>query len=284
MKTGINSGSFGYLPLEQRYLRIREVGYDAVDQDLADTNAPCYRDEATMEAHCRIIREAVEAAGLVIGQVHGPWPTDDTAADKREQTLAHMRLAVYGCHVLNSPYLIVHPQMPYGWGREENADFALELTVELMKALMPDCEKYGVTLCLENMPMTAHRISTMSRIAEAVAAVNHPNAGICLDTGHSNVFAEDLGEAVRTAGKYLRTLHVHDNNGKSDQHQLPWLGTANWDSFTKALAAAGFTGILSLETRGPVSPTMPAPIRSIAETLTCQTAKHLAEAVEKYRE
>lgn len=276
MKIGITSGSFGYLPLEKRYLRIRELGYDAVDQDLADTNAPYYQNAAAMEEHCKTVRAAVEAAGLEISQVHGPWPTDDTTAENRAETLENMRLAVYGCHCLGSQNLIIHPQMPYGWGREEDADFALSLTVELMKALMPDCEVYGVTLCLENMPMTAHRISTMDRIAEAVTLVDHPNAAICLDTGHVNVFGHDLGDAVRAAGKYLRTLHVHDNDGKADRHQLPYLGTANWGSFTAALAEAGFDGVMSLETAGAVSRAMPEAVRDAAERLTATTARELA--------
>ena len=194
-----------------------------------------------------------------------------------------MRLAVWGCHCLGAPFLIIHPQMPYGWGREEDADFALTLTVELMKNLMPDCETYGVTLCLENMPMTAHRISTMNRIAQAVEMVGHPNAAICFDTGHTNVYGHDLGDAVRTAGKYLRTLHVHDNDGKADRHQLPWLGTANWNSFTAALAETGFDGVISLETRGPVSRDMPDAVRDAAEKLTYAAAKALADAVENSR-
>jgi sugar phosphate isomerase/epimerase len=283
MKTGNTSGAFSYLPIDRMYVRMRELGYDAVDQDLADTNAPCYRDAASMEAHCKVIRTAAEAAGIEISQVHGPWPTDDTTAENRAKTLENMRLAVYGCHCLGAPYLIIHPQMPYGWGREEDADFALSLTVELMKNLMPDCEKYGVTLCLENMPMTAHRISTMDRIAEAVEMVGHPNAAICFDTGHTNVYGHDLGDAVRTAGKYLRTLHVHDNDGKADRHQLPWLGTADWNSFTAALAETGFDGVMSLETRGPVSKEMPDAVRDAAEKLTYAAAKALADAVENSR-
>ena len=72
MKTGNTSGAFSYLPIDRMYVRMRELGYDAVDQDLADTNAPCYRDAASMEAHCKVIRTAAEDAGIEISQVHGP--------------------------------------------------------------------------------------------------------------------------------------------------------------------------------------------------------------------
>ena len=87
MKTGMNSGSFAYLPLDRMYVRMRELGYDAVDQDLANTKATCYRDRTAMEEHCKAVREAAENAGLSISQVHGPWPTDDTTAENRVKTL-----------------------------------------------------------------------------------------------------------------------------------------------------------------------------------------------------
>ncbi|MBQ7929566.1 MAG: sugar phosphate isomerase/epimerase [Clostridia bacterium] len=277
MKIGINSGSFSYLnTIEAQYARIAALGYDAVDQDLADTNAPCYRSDDAMKEHCLGIRRAAEETGLEICQVHGPWPTDDKTPENRAQTLIHMRRAVYGCHVMGSRYLIIHPQMPYGWGAEEDPEFAYRLTVDLMKALMPDCEKYGVVLCLENMPMTAHRISTMDRIAEAVREVNSPFCGICLDTGHTNVFGRDPGEDVRIAGTLLKTLHVHDNDGRGDHHLLPWLGCADWNSFTAALGKSSFDGVLSMETAGVRRPSMPENLLTLAETLTAETARTLA--------
>ena len=49
-------------------------------------------------------------------------------------------------------YMVFHPQMPYGWGEEEEPELAKKLTIDLMADLLPVCEKYGVTICLENMP------------------------------------------------------------------------------------------------------------------------------------
>lgn len=278
MKIGITNGSFAYLGAEDaQYARIAELGYQAVDQSLSRTNMPWYQSDEAMEEYCLRIRQSADATGLAISQVHGPWPTDDTTEEKRARTFLDMRRAVYGCSVMGAPCLIIHPQMPYGWGTEEDPEFAYKLTVDLMKALMPDCEKYGVVLCLENMPMTAHRISTMDRIVQAVREVNSPFCGICLDTGHSNVFGRDLGEDVRIAGDLLKTLHVHDNDGKRDSHLLPWLGNADWTSFAEALGQSGFNGVLSLETSGAVSENMPASVREQAEKLTAETAHALVK-------
>ena len=111
--------------------------------------------------------------------------------------------------------------------------------------------------------------------------MDSPNIGICLDTGHANVFGQDLGDVVRLCAPYLRVVHVHDNNGEQDQHLLPYLGTANWDSFVNAMAEIGYAGVLSLETEGAVSGRMPAAVLAQAEKTTAAAARHLADAIEQ---
>jgi len=266
---------------DDKYIRMKELGYDTADFGLGDTANVVYRDRAALEAHCLAEKEAAARAGIELLQVHGPWPTDDTTEESRRLVWEHMHTAVYGCHLLGAPYLIIHPQMPFGWGAEEDADFSEGLTLALLNELIPDCEQYGVTVCLENMPMKAHRISPMEKIVEAVAKINHPNIAICFDTGHSNVYGHDLGEMVRISAPWLRTLHIHDNNGSADHHQLPWLGTANWDSFLAALAEIRFAGSLSFETNGPVSGRMPAPVRRKAEELAAFAARYMADEVDR---
>ena len=272
-----------YGSADAAYARMKELGYDTADVGIFDVNDEIYADVTAMEKWCRTEREAAAKNGVEIFQVHGPWPTDDTTEESRARVWDCMHRAVYGCHLLGAKYLVIHPQMPYGWGREDDADYSEKLTVDLLRELIPDCEKYGVIVCLENMPMTAHRISPIKNIAETVEKIASPYIGICLDTGHSNVFADDLGDAVRTAAPWLKVLHIHDNNGKSDQHLLPWLGSCNWDSFTRALAEIGYEGSISLETNGPVSDTMPIEVRQAAEELTAEAAKSFAYAVDSYR-
>ena len=180
---------------------------------------------------------------------------------------------------MGSRHMVLHPVMPYGWGKEDDADFAEQCTVELLTYLIPECEKDGVIVCLENMPMTAHRISRIPMIVRAVEKVNSPYVGICLDTGHCNVFGDDLGEMVRASAKYLKVLHVHDNNGQHDQHLVPFYGTANWKSFTDALREIHFAGTMSLESNGP-SFDLPLPIRESMERHIVNIARYLADQSE----
>lgn len=87
---------------------------------------------------------------------------------------------------------------------------------------------------------------------EFIKEMDHPNLRMCLDTGHAAVFKNGTSPAdtVRMWGTdYLRTLHVHDNDGKHDRHWVPHAegGVIDWADFTKALPETGYEGVLSLE-------------------------------------
>lgn len=284
MKVGNSTGSYWYGgEPEGIFGRMVELGYEAADWGISDTKADIYHDDAIMEDYCKKVRAAVEKTGIILWQAHGPWPTDDKTPESRAIEWGYFHRAVYMCHLAGCPRLVIHPQMPYGWGTEEDADFSEQLTIDLIRDLLPDCEKYGVTICLENMPMMAHRISPIPKIVEAVKKIDSPYVGICLDTGHVNVYGTDLGEMVRCAAPYLQSLHVHDNDGKSDQHQLPYLGSANWESFAVALGEIDFKGPLILETCGVLPRSGSMELQTMFEKFTVSVAKHLAEQVEAAR-
>lgn len=271
---------------EKQYERLAALGYDSADEDLAHVSAPCYQSAEAMEKLCLEKRKAAEKYGIAIGQVHGPWPTDDTVPEKRSEVWGYFHAALYGAYLLGSPYLVVHPQMPFGWGGPEDPDEAERITVALLRDLAPDAEKYGVTVCLENMPFKKQRISTMPYIRRAVEKAESDWIGICFDTGHANLYGRDPLEDIRIAGDYLRTLHVHDNDGKSDQHLTPFLGTYPWARFVQGLAESGFAGPMSLETAGPAAKLAgdaPFALVDAAERMNAEAARFLADSVEKAR-
>ena len=285
MKVGNTTGYFWYGENEDAvFSRMAEVGYDAADLSMCDIREPIFHDDAALREYCAANNAAAARHGIVINQLHGPWPTYDTEEESRAEGWRCFHRAVLACHRMEIPYMVFHPQMPYGWGAEEEPELAKKLTYELMCDLLPDCEKYGVTICLENMPFRKHRISTMDRIVEVLEMVNHPMAGICFDTGHSLMFGHDLGDMARMAAPYLKCLHVHDNDGERDAHQLPYYegGQGNWDSFVTALAEIGYNGVLNLECMGNI-PDVPLDLRLHYERLTWGTGRYLADRIEAIR-
>ena len=282
---GIVHGAANYLDTwDERFAHLKALGYDTLDVGLSNIKSDIYADVTAMENHCTEIRTVAQKAGLTIAQVHGPWPTDDTTADGIKWGWECMHKAVYGCHLLGAPYLVIHPQMPFGWDADTDPDAAEQQTVDLLKELAADGETYGVTICLENMPFRKQRISSMQYIVQAVEKVQSPFVGICLDTGHCNYLKEDIAENVYLAKDHLKTLHIHDNRTLSDAHLLPFMGNIDWTAFAKALADIGFTGSLSLET-GSVNPKkMDAPLIEAYEKYVYATIDRIRRMVAAYRE
>lgn len=258
MEIGVHTGNFhDKSALQPRRFELAALGYRkmrAAGFDCADLNALCNinnefytSDLETAKAMAVREREIAASEGIRIHQVHGPWPTDDKTAEKRLEKIAIMERAIRLTPSFGTKYLVIHPDMPFGWGEEPDAAFARETNAALFRAILPIAEEVGVLVCLENMPMRHHALSPAIAMYEFVREVNHPNLVMCLDTGHANVFGHDCGEIVRTIAPVLKVLHVHDNMGDRDSHLYPFAGTVNWENFTDALREIGFDGVMSME-------------------------------------
>ena len=45
----------------------------------------------------------------------------------------------------------------------------------------------------------------------------------------------------------VQVVHLHDTDGKTDGHWIPYQGIHNWDNIIKALAEYNFNGEMNLE-------------------------------------
>jgi len=52
---------------------------------------------------------------------------------------------------------------------------------------------------------------------------------------------------VRTIGKRLGVLHLHDNDGERDDHLPPYLGNLDFDAMMEALKEVGYEGNINFE-------------------------------------
>ncbi len=134
---------------------------------------------------------------------------------------------------------------------ELSLDEKLERNVEALRPLAEAAEKYGICLCLENLrghtPYTSADI--LIRIIEMLGS---PAVGICLDTGHLNLSrASSQREFILCAGKYLRALHIADNDGSGDQHLMPFgVGKVNFSEVVTALREINYEGLFNYEIPG----------------------------------
>ena len=254
MRIGITSGSYGRYPREIRYHIMKADGFDCIDFGMANTETGPYTlSGEELDAYIARERALAEEAGITIWQVHGPWrwPPQDTTEEDRAERMEKMKFSIDVTARLGCKNWIIHPIMPYGINElgTEDAQKTWDLNVTFMRELLACAKEHDIYICFENMPMPNFSLGSVEAIMRFVREMDDDHFRVCLDTGHVNVFeGQSLYDAVKMIGDKLQALHVHDNGGKLDEHKLPWLGTADWEGFGRALREIGFEGVFSFET------------------------------------
>ncbi len=254
LSLGITDTSYGGYPYGKALEKIASQGYEYIDfQGFVNTETEFFKSDTPTFG--RIIAEKrafIEARGLKIHQAHAPWrwrPNDSEAEARRIRT-EEMKKAIYGTHLLGAGIFVVHPMMPYD-ETAENPDEVLAVNAAFYTELCDYASRLGVTVCVENMPWLTFPLSSVEASIRLCELVGRDNMGICLDTGHAAIFfGSDVASAVRLAGGRIKALHIHDNNGKCDEHLAIGDGIIDWDAFADSLREIGYDGVVSVET-GP---------------------------------
>ena len=255
MNIGINGGRWG----EERYKKRREFGFTHVDIDLGNDKTIIFT--GTPEEQENVIlneKKLAKEAGIIIHQAHGPfrWPIQDGTVEERAERMEKMKHSIRVASKLECKNWVIHPMMPFGWqerihnpGHEQET---WDINLAFMRELLIVAKECDVIICLENMPMPDFSIGSVEEILRFVNEIDDENFKICLDTGHAAVYpGQSVGDAVRLLGDKIQVLHVHDNNGRNDNHWLPYHGVIDWEDFGKALKEINFQGVFSYETTPP---------------------------------
>ncbi|SIO62201.1 Sugar phosphate isomerase/epimerase [Singulisphaera sp. GP187] len=199
------------------------------------------------------LRVQVADAGLVIHSAHGCWGGQSIRAarvdlgnpdpDRQRESVEDLQRCLDWLQDAGGTCLIVHP------GGLSNPEEVARRRAALADGLMQLAEHARGTrllICVENMPPGVHPGSRMADLTDLVAELNQPELAVALDTGHAHISAT-LESETKAAGRWLRTTHVHDNNGRQDTHEPPGLGTIDWHDWGRALDAIEYRGPIMLE-------------------------------------
>lgn len=228
------------------FSKMKEYGIDCVDFHLeAELEG---RTEGEFEAYILDLKAQMDAAGVTPAQAHGPfkWPIHDETEQLRSARMVLMKRSIRCASLMGIKNWVIHPIVPFGTG-----DFWPEevwrINEEFFRELLPTAKQYGVTICLENMPWKTFPIALPEQALKLIHMIDDENFKFCLDTGHVSVVGMSAADAVRMAGDDLRSLHVHDNDGKNDMHAVPCTGIIDWKAFVAALREIGYDGVFSFE-------------------------------------
>jgi len=104
-------------------------------------------------------------------------------------------------------------------------------------------EEMGVVIHLENV--YEH---TPEMIVTLLDKISSESLGFCLDMGHMNVFGKvPLSEWLSALAPHLREVHLHDNDGRDDEHATIGSGTAPFEELFGYLRDKEIRPLFTLE-------------------------------------
>lgn len=179
--------------------------------------------------------------GIVCNQSHAPFPVDVP------EVRSYLKRAIECTAEAGGEICVIHPDN--NKSPEENAQMYLEL--------LPFAKSCGVKLATENMwnwnagdeYSSFAACATADSFCKHLEAVNDEFMVACLDIGHAEMRGSGDGAAnmIRALGGKLQALHIHDNDQRNDNHQIPFSMNVDFEEIVRALKDIGYAGWLTLE-------------------------------------
>jgi len=245
-----------YFSCEESIRAVKEAGFDAVDisfetyeREGQPMTRPGWKDWVKRQ------KELCDELELPITQAHAHFYTSRQHREftplEREEHNSKIVRDIEAAGICGIPWLVMHPITWYD-SNGYSYELSLKNEIERFKRLGEVAARCNVGIAIENIggPSGENRYywTVTEDLMELLNSLNDDKLfGICWDTGHGNLHNINQPEAIRQMGKRLKALHINDNRGEKDEHQLPYLGCIEWEPLLLALKEVGYAGDFTYE-------------------------------------
>jgi sugar phosphate isomerase/epimerase len=241
--------------------KMRQAGVPAVEIYCARQHLD-YRDRAQIGE----LGHWFHDADLKLYSLHSPLYNDDVwgrsgpqsiinitepVKSKRLVMVDEIKRAIEISETIPFRYLIQH----LGAYGDEYDERRIDAGFSALEEIKLFAHQRGVEVLLENTP---NGLSSAERLVNFLAQT-HLKLGFCLDVGHAHM-NEGVPAAFELLKDRIRSTHLHDNDGKEDQHLFPFFsggGTIDWKQTMDLLRSREQQYPLLLELRDSPDDTQP---------------------------
>ncbi len=249
---------------------VAKAGFEGLDYsmfDLTREDNPVNHDDykARMESFRRIAKDC----GVCFNQTHAPFPSlkkDD--GEYNAKTFPMLVRSIEATAILGVPHVVMHPQ-PVG-------EDSLERNIEFFSGLAPYCKEYGVKIALENLIRPSY-FGEADQLCALVDGLDSDCFTCLIDIGHASINGNGA-DHLRKMGSRVTALHVHDNDGVHDNHNMPFNRGINWDEICAALKDIDYKGDLTYEA-GFYVRQFPTELVPAAYKMMAETGKYLISKI-----
>ena len=275
MKISIQTGNvIDCLGYDKGYALFRKAGFDAIDWNLDHSAKKVELLSGSCQGKCIFEKplddvmeyykdelSAIRRNDLEITQAHAPfpvyWPGKPELTEYAGSIIQRM---IQFCDEVGFKNLVIHGIAAVPEDNTTSLEDVRALNIQFFSSLIPVLQKHNVTVCLENlvtgrnrgMDLFEHCCADPEEAVDLIDTLNNMAGreafGLCLDSGHLNLIRCDPRRYIAKLGSRIKATHLHDNNGHTDEHIIPFAGTINWTKLCQALRMAGYSGDLSFET------------------------------------
>lgn len=222
---------FGYgegydVSFMERYRLIKNAGFDSVMLWWSDRfgRGVGYQKDALYSRD----------AGLEIENIHAPVHQQNclslNSLDGESVYKSYLE-CVKDCCEYSIPTMVIH--LP------DDDNPINNFGLKRLSHIIDEAQMSGINVAFENL-------NNISNLALALEKFKQSNVGYCYDSCHQYNYSADI-DLLELYGDRLMALHLQDNGGAHNQHQLPFDGNINWNSVMKSIADTGYQGATCLE-------------------------------------
>jgi sugar phosphate isomerase/epimerase len=111
-----------------------------------------------------------------------------------------------------------------------------------MPVVLEEARRLGITLAIENA------WEENPHVLERLVDLLPKGAAVCIDVGHVSAFSRlTLKRWWDVLGDRVAALHLHDNDGLSDEHLAPGKGIVDFPALVGLVAAKSPMPLMTLE-------------------------------------
>ncbi len=132
------------------------------------------------------------------------------------------------------------------WKYALNVDIWLRESIRTWEKIIKKLSDSNIKIAIENVFE-----DEPSNLSLLVKSIDSNNFGLCFDTGHFNLFSKiPLFEWLNVIKESILELHLHDNEGESDEHKAIGDGTFPFKTFFSEISDIDY--LITLEAHSEV--------------------------------
>jgi sugar phosphate isomerase/epimerase len=183
------------------------------------------------------------STGVGITSVHAPFRHDMASPDSstRESAVRDVLMAARAAAALGAGVVIVHPHSRLETVDEETMRTIICSIGSILDGVPPD-----VRIAVENLPSLCSPAALEALLNE----FPQDRVGFCYDSSHHSLRPRQF-DFLGAFGDRLICVHISDNQGEQDDHQIPGEGVIDWHDFASRFGRLRYREpfLLEVETR-----------------------------------